>query len=145
MISPPAVVEHQFLRYPTVFSRLKGRNGTSREYQALIIPTADYCVLPKVDAFNLGYPEAASVDARIPLPNTLTFASYNAYGRGTLIKIAQVDIGSISVKDVEFLAFDLLQTVGYDVVLGRSLLGQMRLELDFPGRRLRMEKVAASQ
>ena len=115
------------------------------EYQALIAPTADYCVLPKVDAFNLGYPEAASVDTRVPAPNTLTFASHNSYGRGTLIKMAQVDVGSISVKDVEFLAFDLLQTVGYDVILGRSLLRHVRLELDFVEGRLRMERVTPSQ
>ena len=142
MIPPAAVVERSFSRYPTVFTRLRGRNDNAREYQALIIPTADYCILPKVDAFNLGYPEAASVDTRVPAPNTLTFASYNAFGRGTLIKMAQVDVGSISVKDVEFLAFDLLQTVGYDVILGRSLLRHLRLELDFVAGRLRMEKVA---
>jgi len=122
---------------------LRGRNGAAREYPALIIPTSDYCVLPKVDAFNLGYPEAASVDERTPLPNTLTFASFNAYGRGTLIKIERVDIGSISVENVEFVAFDIFQTAGYDVVLGRSLLRHMRLELDFAAGRLRMEKVTA--
>ena len=75
----------------------------------------------------------------------MTFASYGAYGRGTLIKMVRVDIGNISVEDVEFMAFDLLQTVGYDVVLGRSLLRHMRLELDFAAGRLRMEKVTGPQ
>ena len=142
MSSSAAVVEASFLKFPAVFARIEGRNGKLREFQALVVPSAEYCMLPKVDAFQLGFPEAASVDARVPLPNTYTFASYNAYGRGTVIKIPRVDIGSVSAKDVEFLAFDLLQTLGFDVVLGRSLLWQMRLELDFGARRMRMEKVA---
>jgi hypothetical protein len=141
LTSPAATVEGPFLKFPSVFSRLRGRNDEVREFRALIIPTAEYCVLPKVDAFHLGFPEAASVDARVPMPNTLTFASYNAYGRGTVIKMPQVDVGNVSVRDVDFLAFDLLQSLGYDVVLGRSLLQHMRLELDFPAGRLRMEKV----
>ena len=116
-----------------------------REYQALLAPTAEYCVIPKVDAFILGYPEAAASDTRVPLPNALTFASYNAYGKGTLIKMAQVDIGSMSVKDVEFLAFDLLQTVGFDVVIGRSLLRHMRLSLDIASGTLRLEEGAGAR
>lgn len=129
-----------FQKFPAVFGRLKGRNGVTREYRALLAPTAEYSVLPKVDAYALGYPEVAVADARVPSPNTPTFASYTGYGRGTLIKVAQVDVGPISVKETEFLAFDLLQTVGIDVVFGRSLLRQMRVDFDFVSGRLRLER-----
>ena len=110
-----------------------------REYRSLLSTTADYCVLPVVDAYHLGYPEAAASNMRIPLPNALTFASYNGYERGTIIKMAQVEIGGISFKDVEFLTFDILQPIGFDVILGQSLLRELRLCLDFPTHMLKLE------
>ena len=136
--------ERAFQKFPAVFVRLKGRNGVTREYQALLAPTSEYCILPKVDAYQLGYPEAAS-DTRLPSPNSLAIASYMGYGRGASIKIAQVDLGEMSFRDVEFIAFDVSQNVGIDVVLGLTLLRQMRLELDFVSGTLRLEKVASAQ
>lgn len=145
MTPAAAIVEHSFVKFPTVFALLRGRNGTAREYQALVAPTAEYCVIPKVDAYTLGYPEAAGVDDRLPPPNALTFVSFGAYGKGTLFKMAKVEIGEMAFKDVEFLAFDLMQAVGYDVVLGRSLLRHMHVELDFASGRLSMAKVTGAQ
>ncbi len=59
--------------------------------------------------------------------------------------MAQVDLGEMSFRDVEFLAFDVSQNVGIDVVLGLTLLRQTRLELDFASAALRLEKVAGPQ
>ncbi len=145
MIAPSPAVELAFVKSPAVFARLRGRNGAVREYRALLVPTAEYCVLPKVDAYRLGYPEAASSGTRVPLPNTLTFASYVGYERGMVIRMAQVDIGSISFEEVEFLAFDILQAVGYDVVLGQNLLREMHLDLDFASGKMRLERAAGAQ
>ena len=124
-----------------MFARLKGRNNAVREYRALLVPTAEYCVLPKVDAYRLGYPEAATAGTRLQPGNNLFFASYKGYESGPAIKMAQVDIGSISLKNVEFFAFDIQQPVGYDVVLGLTLLRGLRLEMDFASGRLRLEKM----
>jgi predicted aspartyl protease len=110
-----------------------------REYLSLLSTTADYCVLPVVDAYHLGYPEAAANGTRIPMPNALTFMSYTGYERGTVIKMTEVDIGGISFKNVEFVAFDILQPIGFDVILGQTLLREMRLSFDFRSRMLRME------
>ena len=123
--------------------RLKGRNGNIREYQAFLSPTFEYCAIPKVDAFALGYEEAAVAGGGriMQAANALDFASSNEYGRGALIKMTQVDIGPISLRDIEFLTYDLLQATGVDVVLGRSVLQAMKLEIDFSSHMLKLERV----
>lgn len=136
---PP--LERRFDRLPSVFAKLTGKNGVVREYQALIAPTSECCVLPKVDAFRLGYPEAAAANDRVASPSVVPFASYVGFGRGTAIRMARVEMGGMTFEDVDFLAFDQLQSVGYDVVLGLTLLGQTRLDLDFSSRTLRLQKI----
>lgn len=122
--------------------RLRGRNGNVREYPAVLSPTFEYCAIPTVDAFALGYEEAAvaSGDHTIHAPNLLHFVSSGGYGRGALIKMTQLDIGPLSLQDVEFLTYDILQTTGVDIVLGRSLLKEMRMEIDFKSHKLMLEK-----
>jgi hypothetical protein len=141
MIPQIPVFEQAFSRLPTVFTRLRGRTNAVREYRALVAPTAEYCVLPVVDAYHLGYPEAAGGGSRLPSLSGLTFASYTGYERGIAIKMANVEIGSISFRDVEFLAFDMLQATGFDVVLGQSLLRETRLDLDYGSHTLKLEKL----
>jgi predicted aspartyl protease len=121
--------------------RLKGRNGSVREFNALVDVGAEYCVIPKVDAYSLGYQEAANDDPITPADNTLTFTSYDGYGKVALIEMAKVDLGSMSFRNVDFVAFDLPQVTGFDVVLGRSLLQFMKLEFDYSVGRLRIEEV----
>ena len=125
-----------------MFARLKGRNGNTREYPALLSPSYEYCAIPKVDAFALGYQEAsvAGGDRRMVAPNALDFVSSSEYGRGALIKMAQVDIGQLSLRDVEFLTYDLIQATGVDVVLGRSALQGMRMEVDFVSHKLELQR-----
>jgi predicted aspartyl protease len=113
-----------------VFVRLKGRNGTVREFNALIDVGAEYCVIPKVDAYALGYQEAANDDPITPAYNTLTFTSYDGYGKVALIEMTQVSLGGMSFDKVDFVAFDLPQATCFDVVVGRSLLQFMKLEID---------------
>ena len=140
MSASPEQVERSFHKLPKIFARLTGRNGAVIEYEALVVPTSEFCVLPTVDAYGLGYPEVAVSDARIPTPNSRMFATYTGYGRGTPIRMARVDIGGISLKDVEFLAFDLQQTLGVDVLLGLSLLRNLSVHLDFAGGTIRLER-----
>ncbi len=137
-------VEGVLERFPTVFTRLTGRNGDVREYNALFAPAAEFCVIPTVDAHNLGYTEVVPSDSRISLPNTKTSASYTGYGRGSTIKMARVDLGAISFMDVDFLACDIMQTFSFDVALGRNLLRETRLGQDFSSGRFRLERVGAA-
>ena len=46
----------------------------------------------------------------------------------------------MSFQKVDFVAFDIPQVTGFDVVLGRSLLQFMKLEFDYSVGRLRMEE-----
>ena len=109
-----------------------------REYQALVCPTSEYCVLPKVDAYRLGYAEAALADNRAPSPSVVSFATYMGFGRGTSIRMARVEVGGMAFRDVDFVAFDPLQSVGYDVVLGLTVLQKLHLDLDFASRSMRL-------
>ena len=135
------MTEHAFGKFPTVFVRIKGRNGLVREFNALVDPGAEYCIIPKVDAYALGYSEAANDDPISPADNTLTFSSYDGYGKVALIQIAQVELGTMSFANVEFIAFDLPQVTRFDAVLGRSLLQFTKVEFDYSLGHLRMEKM----
>ena len=110
---------------------MRGRNGAVREYRALVNITSDYCILPRVDAYRLGYPEAAHDDPVTRPANLVMLASSTGYSEGMMIQIKQVEIGDIKVNDVPFLGFDLPQVTGYDVVLGRNLFLKGGLNTEF--------------
>ena len=137
------VAEHSFGKFPAIFVRLRGRSGGVREFNALLDPGVEYCIIPKVDAYALGYQEAANDDPVTPADNTITFTSYDGYGKAALIEIAEAQFGTMSFKNVEFLAFDIPQVTGFDVVLGRSLLQFVKTEFDYSVSQLRLEKISA--
>ncbi len=101
-------------------------------------------MITKVDAYGLGYAEAANDDPRALASNTLTFTSVVGYGNGALIQMAQVDLGAMSFRNVEFVAFDIPQVAGFDVVLGRSILQFMDLELNYGTAQLTIEEAKRS-
>ena len=74
------MIEHAFGKFPTIFVRLKGRNGAAREFNALIDLGAEYCIIPKVDAYALGYAEVVEDRSEVVDQDTLTFASHDGYG-----------------------------------------------------------------
>ena len=108
-----------------------GRNGAIRECNALVDPCSEYCVIPKVDAYALGYPEAANDDPVTPAENTITYTSFDGYGKAPIIDMSEVKIGGMAFRNVDFVAFDIPQITRFDVVLGRSLLLLTKLEVDF--------------
>ena len=120
--------------------RLKGRNGAVREIRALLDPASDYCVLPKPDAFRLGYPEAAHDDPITMPPNLVTLSTGAGYSQGMLIKIQELNLGQIRLENVAFIAHDLSQSVCYDVILGRSFFSAAgcNLELDYSSQKLKI-------
>jgi hypothetical protein len=120
-----------FQRFPTVFARLRGRNGSVREYKSLVSPATEYSILPKVDAYRLGYPEAARDDPVTEPPNLFRGVTYDGYWEGMLISLKEVAIGGMSKSDVDFIAFDLPQIAGFDVILGKSFLAASGLTIDY--------------
>jgi predicted aspartyl protease len=134
------VTEASFAKSPSVFARLTGRNGIVMEYRALLDYGSDYCIVPKVDAFRLGYPEVAE-DLRTAQPDIITtFASHDGYGQGISIKVERVDVGQDSFQGVEFLALDIPQVTGFDVVLGTSLLKFLKVRIDYPAKLIELER-----
>jgi predicted aspartyl protease len=119
--------------------RLTGRNGLVRELNAVLDVSAEYCVLPPVDAYNLGYQEAFNNDPVVPAANTIDYLSYEGIAKAALVVIAGVELGGIRFRDVEFVAHDLPQQTRFDVLLGRSLLQFLRLNLDYPNGRVAIE------
>jgi predicted aspartyl protease len=122
--------------------RLTGRNGLVREFNAMLDISAEYCVLPKVDAYALGYYEAANDNPVAPANNTLDFISYEGVGKAALITMAGVELGGMRFPQVEFVAHDLPQATRFDVLLGRSLLQFLKLDLDYSNGQL---AIATSQ
>lgn len=108
-----------------------------RECYALIDHQSDYCIMPAVDAFRLGYAEAAK--GTEPTPNLLRVITSIVLSDAPLIKVAEVAMGPLVTKDVEFLAFDLYQEGRCDVVLGRNLLRDFRITIDSPGKRMQIQ------
>lgn len=134
------MTEIGFSKFPSLFGRLTGQNGAVREYLALVDAGNEYCILPKVDAYALGYPEVARTGTSARALNATTFVTHTGYDKAPLIKMVQVDVGRHSIRDVEFLAYDLPQVCGFDVVLGRSLLRFLSLEIDYTSGLLRIER-----
>jgi hypothetical protein len=134
------MVEFPFRTFPEVFVGLKGRNGAVRECIALVDPCSEYCIMPKVDGYALGYPEAANDDPITPADNTLTYTSFDGYGKAAMIGMAEVSFGGLSFPNIEFLALDLPQVTRFDVVIGRSLLRFTKLEVDYSTHMLRIEE-----
>ena len=123
----------------TSFVRIKGRNGKVREYEALLDSASSYCVLPKVDAYSLGYGEAIqdpSTDFITRPPNLMTVATFAGYIDAPLLRVEEVSLRGQAFKEVEFLAYDLPQELGFDVVIGASLLSQAGARLDMSSMRL---------
>ncbi|MGI0092035.1 MAG: hypothetical protein ACREBS_10025 [Nitrososphaerales archaeon] len=133
-------------RYPTIYARLHGKNGAVREYRALINTTTDYCFLPRVDAYRLGYPEAAHDDPVTIPANLVMLATSVGYSEGMMIMMRQVEIGDLKIEDVPFLGFDLPQVIGFDVVLGRNLFqkGGLSLGFDYSLDRIRIAQKSAA-
>jgi hypothetical protein len=98
-----------------------------------------------VDAFWLGYPEAAREDPITTPANLVRLATINGYIDGMIIYIEQTMIGEISVNNVPFLALDLPQVMGFDVILGRIffLTGLLDVELDFSAGKLKIARKPA--
>lgn len=130
-----------FQRFPTVFVRLRGRNGCVREYRALVSPATEYCVLPKVDAYRLGYPEAARDEPVTEPPNLFRGVTFNGYWEGMLISVKEVAVGAVSRANVDFIAFDLPQVAAFDVILGRSFLSSSSAAIDYAASEIRIGEV----
>ncbi len=123
-----------------MFVRLKGKNGYIIEYRAVLNPVSDYSVLPKVDAYKLGYTEAGYTEFLTRPPNLVSFATGNGLFEGPLIKILEASVGPISLQRVDFIAFDMNQQTGCDVVLGKSFLQSLRLSIDYRNKKFSLEK-----
>lgn len=134
------IAEHALGKFPTIFVRLKGRGPNVMEFNALIDPGSEYCILSKVDAYMLGYTETASDDPITQANNTFTFSSYMGYTKANFIEMEQVQLGAMSFEKVGFLTLDIPQVTRFDVVLGRSLLQFINLELDYPLGQMSIER-----
>ncbi len=100
----------------------------------------DYSVLPRVDAYRLGYPEASHDDFVTMPSNLVRLATSTGFVDGMMILMQQVEIGDLRVDLLPFLALDLPQVIGFDVVLGRNffLKAALKVEMDFPAGKIRL-------
>lgn len=125
-----------------MFVTLKGRADATREYLALLSTTAEFCVIPRVDAYMLGYVEAISdtLTEMITRPDYLTtFVTLNTFVDAPLITMNEVSIGGLAVKNIEFIAFDMPQETKVDVMLGRNFLERVKAKIDYCNKIIELE------
>ena len=135
------MTEFELGRFPTVFARVTGSNSKVREYRALIDPVYEYCVIPKGDAYVFGHPEVAFQQLTVDPPNARTLVTGGGFNKTVIFEVGSVEIGGLSFERVEFAAVDLPQQVGFEAVIGQSLLKRSSLTIDWEHRLLRLSKV----
>jgi hypothetical protein len=109
-----------------------------REYRALVSPASEYSIVPKVDAFRLGYPEAARSDPITQPINLLRGVTFTGIWEGPLISMMEVTVGSTSAPNVDFIAYDIPQVAGFDVILGKSFLAPSKMAIDYEVKAVRI-------
>lgn len=90
----------------------------------------------------LGYPEAISdtMTEMITRPNYVTtLASVNSFVDAPLLSMKEVTIGQLTVKNLEFIAFDLPQETRIDAILGRNFLERVKAKIDYHNRVIELE------
>jgi hypothetical protein len=133
-------MKSNFETVPTIFTRLKGKNGRIREYRALISPSSEYCIIPQVDAHYLGSNRLMKniVNATIYERNNLALTC-SGYVNALLTVIDKVEIGSISIDNVEFVEYDLPQETCFDIILGQNAFRHNRITIDYKVREIIIE------
>jgi hypothetical protein len=129
-------METRFNNFPAIFTKLKGDNGKLREYCALISTSIEYSIIPQPDAYHLGYTTgfpARSEGSRM-------MATCSGYVNAPTIVVKEVQVGKLSCENVEFVVHDLPQETHFDVVLGRTILQDMKLEIDYKSHTLKIER-----
>jgi predicted aspartyl protease len=119
----------------TVWCRIKGLNGKSRELKGLIDFNYQFCLMPRQDAMDLGYSDASQRHKgwyetrpdRAPL--VLTFRGIE---RTIQINLKEIVVGRLVAKDVDtvVLEYDPPSLSPIDVILGWSFLQNFRITVD---------------
>ena len=112
------------------------------EYDCLIDPASEYCTVPKVDAYTLGYPEVGFQHATVAPPNSRTFLTNGGHNRTVIVNMNSVEIGALKFEDVQFAPFDLPQASRYEALIGKSLLERASMTINWPDRTIGLVKLA---
>lgn len=114
---------------PTLFVRIRGERGV-REYRAVLDTGCAYCMIPRKDALDLGYP--ATYEPIMPDTGEGGTAVTNSYIiQVPIITLKEVSVGELVVKDLRTVAYDLPVPSGVDVVLGVNFLKNFKVTFDF--------------
>lgn len=133
-----------FQEIPILFVQIVGKNGKQRELRAVVNTAAKYVIIPKIDAFQLGYDFVYS--ERFPevveLQGGKVLLGYTLAGLIEAVKfnLAEVKIGDLVVKDVEAVAYDLPIPSSIDVILGYSFLSRLKTVIDYDKKQITFEE-----
>jgi predicted aspartyl protease len=124
---------------PVVFCRLKGRNGRVREVQAVVEPGYEYCCMLRNDAAQLGYPSVTfrTEDWADTNPEeVVNVVSVLGIETGTMIKLAEVSVGRMKVKEVDTIVkkAEFPITTPVSMFLGRSFLKHFDFAVERGGK-----------
>lgn len=139
---PSGSVITKFGKLPSVFARIKGKSGITMEYDCLIDPASEYCTIPKLDAYTLGYPEVAFQHVTVGPPNARTILTNGGHNRTVIVEMRSIEIGPLKFEGVQFAPLDLPQASGYEALIGKSLLERVSFTINWPDRTMELVKLA---
>ena len=112
----------------TLFVRIKGNKGT-RELRAILDTGSQFCVVPMVDAIQLGY-DAYFVPGDEPGEGTIV-ATQGCIIESREIVLEEISVGDLVAKDVQAFCHELPRISGLEVVLGLSFLKNFKTTIDY--------------
>ncbi|MFC1847066.1 retroviral-like aspartic protease family protein [Chloroflexota bacterium] len=110
------------------FVRIKGAKGT-RELRAILDTGSQYCVVPMIDAIQLGY-DAYFVPGDEPGEGTMV-ATQGCIIESREIVLKEISVGDLVAKDVKAFCHELPRPSGLEVVLGLSFLKHFKTTIDY--------------
>lgn len=113
----------------SLFIRIKGDKGT-RELRAILDTGSQYCVIPMIDAMQIGYNDAYFCPGDEPDVGTLT-VTQGCMIEAKEIVLEEVSIGDLVTKEVKTFCYELPRPSGLEAVLGLSFLKHFKTTIDY--------------
>ena len=118
-----------------VAARLEGQNSYVRELSAVIDFNSPWCIIPRQDALDLGYPEGANQVVqweKVHPDKVPRFLTLRGIERGIKVSLRKVSVGRLLATDVDALVLEMpTSRFGtFDVILGGTFLKNFRLTVD---------------
>jgi clan AA aspartic protease (TIGR02281 family) len=127
------------LKHPTtLFVRVIGLSGKTRELRAVLSTGSTVCLLPVKDAIQLGY--TISYNPLLDEGEKIVAATANGVIETSVVTLQEVRVGHLAVKNVKASLSDLPMPSGIEMILGANFLSNFKITLDYKKQRIMIEE-----